>query len=150
MTAAVYRRMLGYARPYVGRLALAMVFMLFVSALNGSVAFLVKPALDDIFIRKDESRLLWIPLAVLTVYLHYLRIQERAGSPVGANVDAAAYRASHRTMLRLWSFLGPTTNRTALILAALYGRTDAYLWFASVPANAWLLVCYVLERRERP
>ncbi len=86
---------------------------------------------------------------VLAAYLRYLRIQERAGSPVGVNVDAAAYRASRRTILRCWSFLGPTTNRTALVVAALLGRTDLYLSFALLPANAWLLVCYLLDRKVR-
>jgi subfamily B ATP-binding cassette protein MsbA len=66
---AIYRRMLRYVRPYAHRLALAMLFMLFVSAFHGAVAFLVKPALDDIFIRKDASRLTVIPLVVLCVYL---------------------------------------------------------------------------------
>jgi subfamily B ATP-binding cassette protein MsbA len=61
--------MLRYVRPYVPRLALAMVFMLFVSAFNGAAAFLVKPVLDDIFIRKDASRLTLIPLVVIAVYV---------------------------------------------------------------------------------
>jgi subfamily B ATP-binding cassette protein MsbA len=51
------------------RLLLAMVFMVGVSAFHGSIAFLVKPVLDDIFIKKDASRLSLIPLLVLGVYL---------------------------------------------------------------------------------
>lgn len=65
----IYRRMLSYVRPYVPRLALAMLFMVLVSALHGSIAFLVKPALDDIFIQKDAARLAAIPLLVLAIYL---------------------------------------------------------------------------------
>lgn len=65
----IYRRMLEYVRPYMPRLLLAMVFMVGVSAFHGSIAFLVKPVLDDIFIKKDASRLSLIPLLVLGVYL---------------------------------------------------------------------------------
>ncbi len=69
MGITVYRRMLQYVRPYAPRLFLAMLFMVAVSALHGSIAFLVKPALDDIFIKKDVSRLTLIPLLVLGIYL---------------------------------------------------------------------------------
>jgi subfamily B ATP-binding cassette protein MsbA len=69
MGMTIYRRMLDYVRPYTGRLAMAMVFMVLVSAFHGSIAFLVKPALDDIFIKKDASRLALIPFLVLVVYL---------------------------------------------------------------------------------
>ncbi|MBI5341958.1 MAG: lipid A export permease/ATP-binding protein MsbA [Deltaproteobacteria bacterium] len=65
----IYRRMLEYVRPYMPRLLIAMVIMVGVSAFHGSIAFLVKPALDDIFIKKDVSKLSLIPLMVLGVYL---------------------------------------------------------------------------------
>jgi len=69
MGMTVYRRMLAYVRQYTLRLVLAMVFMVIVSSFRGAVAFLVKPALDDIFINKDANRLAIIPLLVLGVYL---------------------------------------------------------------------------------
>ena len=69
MGMTIYRRMLTYVRPYLPRLFLAMLFMVFVSTFQGAVAFLVKPALDDIFINKDQGRLAIIPLLVLAVYL---------------------------------------------------------------------------------
>ncbi|HZD55001.1 MAG TPA: ABC transporter transmembrane domain-containing protein, partial [Candidatus Aquicultoraceae bacterium] len=65
----IYRRMLRYVRPYAARLAFAMVCMIVVSSFRGAIAFLVKPALDDIFINKDAGRLKVIPLLVLGVYL---------------------------------------------------------------------------------
>jgi subfamily B ATP-binding cassette protein MsbA len=69
MGVTVYRRMLAYVRPYKGRLLLAMLFMIVVSSFRGAIAFLVKPALDDIFINKDTTRLAVIPALVLGVYL---------------------------------------------------------------------------------
>lgn len=69
MVLTPYRRMLGYVRPYVPRLLLAMLLMIGVSAMNGSVAFLVKPILDDIFIRRDAAQLAYVPFLVLAIYL---------------------------------------------------------------------------------
>src|SRR3990172_11170135 len=46
-----------------------MLFMIIVSSFRGVIAFLVKPALDDIFINKDTTRLAIIPVLVLAVYL---------------------------------------------------------------------------------
>ena len=69
MGLTIYRRMLAYVRPYRGRLLLAMLFMIVVSSFRGAIAFLVKPALDDIFINKDTTRLAIIPVLVLAVYL---------------------------------------------------------------------------------
>lgn len=50
-------------------------------------------------------------------------------------------------LIRLWSFLGPTTNRTALIAFALIGRVDLYLWAVVVPGNLWLAGVWYLQRR---
>jgi hypothetical protein len=51
------------------------------------------------------------------------------------------------TLIRLWSFLGPTTNRTALIAFALIGRVDLYLWAVVVPGNLWLAAAWYFQRR---
>ena len=48
---------------------LAMLCMLMVGAITSSLAFLVKPALDEIFINKNGKMLIWIPLAVMILYL---------------------------------------------------------------------------------
>jgi hypothetical protein len=50
-------------------------------------------------------------------------------------------------MIRLWSFLGPTTNRTLLIVCALIGRIDLYLWIIVVAGNLWLAVCSIVQGR---
>lgn len=43
--------------------------MLVVGATTSSLAFLVKPALDDIFLKKDVMTLKWLPLAIVIIYL---------------------------------------------------------------------------------
>ncbi|MCW8800188.1 MAG: ABC transporter ATP-binding protein, partial [Desulfobacter sp.] len=52
------------------RIALAALCMVVVAGANGTMALLVKPVLDDIFIAKDSTKLLLIPgLAVLVFFL---------------------------------------------------------------------------------
>ena len=65
-----YRRLLELVKPYWVKLALAMACMIFVSLLTAAQAYLVKPALDDIFIRQDTKKLFLLPIAiVLLVFL---------------------------------------------------------------------------------
>ncbi|MFZ3116254.1 MAG: lipid A export permease/ATP-binding protein MsbA [Syntrophales bacterium] len=64
-----FKRLLKLASPHLVKFILAMICMLVVGALTSSVAFLVKPALDDVFIKKNSMMLKWIPLAVIALYL---------------------------------------------------------------------------------
>jgi subfamily B ATP-binding cassette protein MsbA len=63
------KRALGYFRPYKMRIAVSIVSMVVVAASSGAAAFLVKPALDEIFIRKDPQALFWVPVALIVVFL---------------------------------------------------------------------------------
>jgi len=50
----LYRRLLELVKPYWAKLALAMVCMVFVSFLTAAQAFLVKPALDGVFLKTEQ------------------------------------------------------------------------------------------------
>jgi subfamily B ATP-binding cassette protein MsbA len=63
------RRLLPYLRPHGLTLVMGTLMALVVSAADGSIAWLVKPAMDGIFVRRDLFMLKVIPLAVLGVYL---------------------------------------------------------------------------------
>lgn len=64
-----HRRLLGYIRGSWPQLALAMVCMLVVAGTTSTTAFLVKPMLDDIFMEKNETMLMIIPIALIVLYL---------------------------------------------------------------------------------
>jgi len=66
---AVYRRLLPLMRSYVPVLLVGAVLAIVVAAMEGAIAWLVKPAMDDIFIRKDATMLRVIPLLLLGAYL---------------------------------------------------------------------------------
>jgi ATP-binding cassette, subfamily B, bacterial MsbA len=62
-----YNRLIRYIRPYRLRFAAAIVCSGAVAGLTGLYAWLVKPVLDGIFIEKNESLLLVLPLALFAV-----------------------------------------------------------------------------------
>ena len=64
-----YKRLYQYVLPYKKRLGMAMVCMLFLAACTSAVAFIVKPALDEIFFKKNLSMLKFIPLALIILYI---------------------------------------------------------------------------------
>lgn len=63
------KKILNLSRPYWGRIALAGGCSLIVSGLNGSLAWLAKPAVDKVFMEKNSEALLLISSAILVVYL---------------------------------------------------------------------------------
>lgn len=62
-----FLRTMRYIRPYRGRFIIAFVCSGLVAALSGAYAWLVRPVLDGIFIEKNETLLLALPLALLAV-----------------------------------------------------------------------------------
>ena len=63
----LYLRLLDYIRPYWVRLVIAAVCSGAVAALTGGYAWLVRPALDEIFINKNETWLYLLPVALMAV-----------------------------------------------------------------------------------
>ena len=53
----------------MAKFIVAMLCMLVVGGLTSALAFLVKPALDDIFMKKNMVMLKWIPVAVIAIYM---------------------------------------------------------------------------------
>lgn len=89
------------------------------------------------------------PLAyVVRLYLAYMRVQTRLIERLTRPPDGRPYDVGKNTpLIRLWSFLGPTTNRTALIAFALVGRVDLFLWGVVIAGNAWLISLIFLQKQ---
>lgn len=62
-------RCFGYFKLHWGKVLGGMISMSVVAVCTGAAAFLVQPALDDIFIRKDEQALMLIPLAYVLLIM---------------------------------------------------------------------------------
>jgi ATP-binding cassette, subfamily B, bacterial MsbA len=65
----LYRRLAAYLRPHVPALITGAGLAVVVAAMEGSIAWLVKPAMDGVFIRRDERMLKLIPLLFLAAYV---------------------------------------------------------------------------------
>ena len=57
-------------KPYTVRLFSSLFFMIIIALATGATAWLLDPAIDKIFLDKDESMLLLIPIAIiLTLFI---------------------------------------------------------------------------------
>jgi subfamily B ATP-binding cassette protein MsbA len=63
------KRSLSYFMPYKLHIALAMCGLGVVAACTAGAAYLVQPALDEIFIKKDATALMFVPLLLVGVFL---------------------------------------------------------------------------------
>jgi len=49
--------------------------------------------------------------------------------------------------MRWWTWLGPTTNRTLLMIAGIVALPDWFCWFVIIPANIYLAGMVVWQRK---
>jgi subfamily B ATP-binding cassette protein MsbA len=64
-----YRRIFQLVMPYWRRVALAVLAGLLVSGMNAAIAWLAKPAMDDVLIKKDATLLFLLPFAIFFIFL---------------------------------------------------------------------------------
>ena len=57
-----FKRIFALVKPYWGRLVVAGVCSVIVSGLNGSLAWLVKPAVDKVFVSRESTFLVLLSL----------------------------------------------------------------------------------------
>ncbi|HPD56803.1 MAG TPA: lipid A export permease/ATP-binding protein MsbA [Smithellaceae bacterium] len=65
----LFKRLLKMSKQYFWRFIIAAILMVIVAAMQSALPLISKPAIDDIFVRKDMSALKWIPLAVIGIFL---------------------------------------------------------------------------------
>ena len=63
-----FKRIWQIIRPYSRRVLIAIVFSLLVSSINGAIAWLVKPAMDYIFVDRRYELLWLLPIGILFLY----------------------------------------------------------------------------------
>lgn len=92
--------------------------------------------------RTIEKVLLWL-------YLQYSTVQRLAVTRRGAletrTVSSELYVRANKRLMRWWTFLGPTTELTLLILGCLAGRIEIFLWAIAVGGNGLALALKLLQ-----
>ncbi len=115
----IFKRLLQLAKPHASKFILAMFCMLIVGATTSALAFLVKPALDEIFLKRNADMLVWIPVAVIVIYLikggcNYTQtiLMSFIGQRVVADLRNNLYR---RMQMQSLSFF--TKNPTGILMS---------------------------------
>lgn len=65
----LYLRILGYVRPYTGKLVISTLAMIGVAGTTALSALIIKNVLDDVFIARDRRMLVLIPAAIIVIYI---------------------------------------------------------------------------------
>lgn len=136
---SLLRALGGYFRPHWHRIAFSFACMAVVGASAGATAWLVKPVLDDIFIRHDAFKLKVLPIAVLALYAvkgvcRYL--QSYAMRWVGETV-ILAMRDDMLTHLQYREFAFHEKNPTGALIARV--TSDVGLMQRAIPDLIQLL-----------
>ena len=66
---SLFARIRELVSPYAPRVMVAVAFSLIVSGMNGAIAWLVKPAMDYIFVEKRYEYIVFLPIGLLLVYI---------------------------------------------------------------------------------
>jgi phosphatidylglycerophosphate synthase len=87
--------------------------------------------------------------AILRVYLRYLAIQQRTQfkNKARQQFPPALYKEKSKGLVRWWSFLGPTTNRSLLMAAGLLQQPTIFFWTVITAGNLWLIIALIWQRR---
>jgi subfamily B ATP-binding cassette protein MsbA len=115
----VFKRLLKLAKPHAVRFFIALLCMLVVGVTTSALAFLVKPALDEIFLKKNSAMLKWIPLAVVGIYFtkglcSYIQtvLMNFIGQRIVADLRATLYRKIQTQSLAFF-----TKNPTGILMS---------------------------------
>jgi len=115
----IFKRLLKLAKPHAVKFSIAMVCMLVVGATTSALAFLVKPTLDEIFLKQNAKMLQWIPLAIVGIYLikgacSYAQtiLMNFIGQRIVADLRAELYRKIQTQSLAFF-----TRNPTGILMS---------------------------------
>ncbi len=115
----VFRRLMLLAKPHWVKFLIALLCMMGVGAATSSMAFLVKPVLDEIFLKKNEAAINWLPFLIILVYFvkgacTYAQnlLMSFIGQRVIADLRASLYR---RIQTQPLSFF--TANPTGMLIS---------------------------------
>jgi subfamily B ATP-binding cassette protein MsbA len=146
----IFKRLLQLAKPHAVKFFFAMICMLVVGVTTSALAFLVKPALDEIFLKRNIDMLKWIPLAVIGIYLtkgacNYAQtvLMNFIGQRVVADLREFLYRKIQTQSLAFFTknptgtLMSRITNDVAYIQGAVSEAVTALL------KDSFTLICLV-------
>ncbi len=86
---------------------------------------------------------------VVWIYLKYSSAQLKASdSEDSSNIvkyNREDYLKKNKRILHLWTYLGPTTELTLIIVASFFNRLDLFMWVMVVVGNLYALTLFVVQ-----
>jgi phosphatidylglycerophosphate synthase len=120
----------------------------FISTVRGQKNF-VDRELEKTRVGIGESRRNPFRTTFLSIYLRYLEAQRNSRSAeIGARqYPPDLYREMNKNIMRFWTLLGPTTNRSLLMIAGLLNNASIFLWPIVTLGNVILIVAIIWQRK---
>ncbi|HQN98867.1 MAG TPA: hypothetical protein PKU86_05400, partial [Bacteroidales bacterium] len=62
--------------------------------------------------------------------------------------DPGIYYRKFRRLMKAWTFLGPTTHITIIIVSCIFMRPDIAAWIILVPMNIYWLLLVLIQNKK--
>lgn len=82
----------------------------------------------------------------LSAYASYMRVQEGGHQQESKRYAPGAYHLHNKGIMRWWTWLGPTTNRTLLMTAAVLAHPEWFCWAVAIPVNLYLVFMFAWQK----
>lgn len=119
MYIVIFKRLLVFFKPYKSKIFIAILGMIMVGLSDAALAYLVKPVLDDVFLKTDKRMLTLVPLALIGIYFikgvfRYLHsyLMKYVGQRVIMDIRNMMYEHYQRLSLDYF-----TSNRTGAMMS---------------------------------
>lgn len=100
---------------------------------------------------KSQTGSPWFDRFVLQSYLYYMELAGWIDKTPKENYPAGfseTYARVLRRFIKPWTFLGPTTHITIVVIATWFRRPDIAAWIILIPMNFYWLVLYLLQHHK--
>ncbi len=89
--------------------------------------------------------------AIIWMYLNYSRLQLKLShssmETETKKYDSDDFYKKHKTIIHFWTYIGPTSELTFLIICSFFNRLDVYLFGMVTVLNIYAIILYLFQRR---
>ena len=112
---------------------------------------------DDLKEFEDEYKTLrahggnYFQLFILWIYLKYSNLQLKASNNSSETIqkkyDSKDFYKKNKTIMHLWTYIGPTSELTFIIFTALINRLDIYLIGMITFVNIYVIILFFVQHK---
>lgn len=106
---------------------------------------------EDELEKEKESGGNYFQRTIIWLYLYYSKLQLKLShSSIETETkkyDSDDFYKKHKTIIHFWTYIGPTSELTFLIICSFLNRLDIYLLGMVTVLNVYAVILYVFQRR---